>query len=176
MNRTKVLGLAASMALAVPALADTSAERFNLATTRLAEGERLLAHAKSEKSKASQLQDLDRSIALLREVRKAGWSNNGAAFDKLWAVSSDDLQRALDSEAEIYIARGSLTMAEKRVNEALDLEPNDARTNNLSRSIDAAKNHDAYGTDLGLAAVERIRGRRLAANFPIRDRGIAGRR
>jgi len=34
MNRTKVLGLAASMALAVPALADTSAERFNLATTR----------------------------------------------------------------------------------------------------------------------------------------------
>jgi hypothetical protein len=90
--------------------------------------------------------------------------------------ASRSLVRALDDEAEIYYRRKSLSLADKRVDEALGIQRDDPRARNLAAMIAAAKSTDVYDGNVGAVAVDRIRARRIAAGIPLRDRGIGNRR
>ena len=179
MKRTILLGacVVAAMAAATSAAPPTKTDQqLKLASTRLEQGEREMSKARASKTTAGKLQAWDRAITRLREARTASWQGTGASFEEIQKYSYAGLVRSLTAQAEIYFERKSLPLAKKRNNEALSLDPSDARAQNLAVMITAAEEEDIYDVHQGAGVVNRIRDRRAAAGLPLRDRGVSTRR
>ena len=106
----------------------------------------------------------------LRRLRRATYYFKRAGKDGV-----PDLVKTLNRTAALYYSRKSLSLAEKRVDEALKLAPKDKDALALQTAIKKAKDTDIYDS-VGAVAVSRIRARRLAAGVPLRNRGLARRR
>jgi hypothetical protein len=168
-----IVTAAATMAVAMP---DSAAERARKsADAHLEKGRKVLAEVAKQKTNAARLQTLDRALYFLRRSRTLATAHQGEAIESLRANVARDLSRALLDQAEIYYVRKSLSLAEKRVKEALAIDPKDRRAHGLTERIDHAKKTDIYD-GLGTAAIQRIRDRRAATGLPLRDRGITTRR
>lgn len=169
-----VLSAAATFALAGP---DQSAERaLKAASASLEKGTDLLAASSKDRSNAARLDTLDRSLYFLRRARKQASGGAGASFDTVRADASQSLVHALDDQTEIYYRRKSLPMAQRRIDEALAIDPSDARARNLNTLVAAAQSSDVYSDNIGTVAYQRIHGRRAAIGVPLRDRGPGMRR
>jgi hypothetical protein len=167
-----VLAAVATFALAGP---DEDLKRtLAQSAANLEKGEALLAETSKPGTKAERLQTLDRALYFLRRARTLAVVGQ-PLFDTVRADASRSVVRALDDEADIYYSRSSLSMAGKRVQEALAIDPTDTRTRTLADKIEAAKSSDLYGEDVGGIELQRIRERRRIA-VPLRDRGIGRRR
>ncbi|MCZ6787127.1 MAG: hypothetical protein O7E54_08180 [Planctomycetota bacterium] len=123
-------------------------------------GQAQLAAADKSKSKSSGLRRLRRATYYFKRAGKDG---------------VPDLVRTLNRTAALYYGRKSLSLAEKRINEALKLAPKDKDALALQAAIKKAKATDIYDS-VGTVAINRVRARRLAAGIPLRNRGLAKRR
>jgi hypothetical protein len=179
MKRTTLLSACVVAASAAAASAAPSTENdriFRLATTRLEQGEHEMSRVRTFTTSTAKLQALDRAIVRLNQARTVAWSGDGPTFDALREFSYYDLVRAYDDEAQIYFERKSLSLARDRTNQALSLDPTDARALNLDVMVRAAAETDIYDANNGATQVNRIRDRRAAMGLPLRDRGISLRR
>ncbi len=123
-------------------------------------GQAQLAGADKSKSNSSRLRRLRRATYYFKRAGKDG---------------VPDLVRTLNRTAALYYDRKSLSLAEKRVKEALKLAPKDKDALALQAAIKKAKETDIYDS-VGTVAINRVRARRLAAGIPLRNRGLAKRR
>jgi hypothetical protein len=137
-------------------------------------GDSLLAETSKLHTNAERLQTLDRALYFLRRARTLAVVGD-PQFDKVRTDASQSTIRALDDEADIYYWRSSLTMAGKRVQEALAIDPTDTRSRALGDKIAAANASDLY-EDVGGIELQRIRERRRITGIPLRDRGVGRRR
>jgi hypothetical protein len=164
-------------AMLASALADPAQDRITAqAAANLDKGRNVLAEDRTDHTNAVRLQTLDRALYFLRRSRSLAVAGRSGRLDDVRTDASRSLVRALDDEAEIYYRRKSLSLADKRVDEALGIQRDDPRARNLAAMIAAAKSTDVYDGNVGAVAVDRIRARRIAAGIPLRDRGIGNRR
>jgi len=168
-----ILAVVALPALAGAKDAERQAKRIR---AHLKRGEQKLALVPELQKNAARLRTLDRSLYYLRKARTISAKQKGAEFSALTEKVNPVLVRALVDQASIYYARTSLKMADKRVDEALSIVPEDASALRLKKAIRVARETDIYEQFQGTAAINRIRARRAAAGIPLRDRGAARRR
>lgn len=82
---------------------------------------------------------------------------------------------ALVSEAEIYYSRRSLPLAQKRIEAARAIDPDDARVCVLQDMILEAQANDVWSPSTGTVALRRVLDRRAGIGVPFRDRGLGSR-
>ena len=166
------------VAVALPALAgpEAAAERqAKRVRAHLARGEQQLAKVPGLKKNSTRLKTLNRTLYFLRKARKISTKEKGEQFSKLTEKVNPVLVRALVDQGSIYYTRKSLKLADKRVDEALSIVPDDSRALRLKKAIRVARETDLYDQFDGTVGISRIRDRR-AAGVPLRDRGVSRRR
>ncbi len=128
------------------------------------------------KTNAKRLKALDRSLYNLRTARKLAKGSQDEKVVALAKTADSELVRALNGQTEIYYVRKSLPLAKKRNDEALAVNPKDARALKLAKWISDALEHDIYEELRNTVAIQRFKARRRAAGVPLRDRGSRGGR
>lgn len=180
MRYTAILAVAAALFVvggAAWSAPDTAADRaMKRATADLEKGDEQLSKVSKLKSNAEKLQVLDRALYFLRKAHGVVPQGEEEAVVTLRARVAKSLVRALDDAAEIYYVRKSLTLAQKRNEEARAINSQDPRAHTLSEKIAEAKETDIYELITGETAIQRIRDRRAQMGLPLRDRGPATRR
>jgi tetratricopeptide (TPR) repeat protein len=170
-----VLVLAASSAALAESPKATAKARKAVAF-RVASGDRQLDRARAAGSTASRLDAYDDAIREFRTARRAALARKTDDFGPLRLSAERGLVRAFSAEAEIYWRRGSLKLARERVTSALDIDANDARSQNLALLIESGETADPFTIDEGAVAVERLRQRRADVGLPFRERAGTNRR
>ncbi len=165
------------VAVAPPALAGAKEDERQAKRVRahLARGEQQLAKVPGLKKNSTRLKTLNRTLYFLRKARKISTKEKGEQFSALTEKVNPVLVRALVDQGSIYYTRKSLKLADKRVDEALSIVPDDSRALRLKKAIRVARETDLYDQFDGTVGISRIRDRR-AAGVPLRDRGVSRRR
>lgn len=175
-SKTAAAALLSASVFAWAGPPDSATDRtFKLAETHLLKGNDQLQRVSQEKTNAARIDVLDRAIYFFRRARTVAANQAEPRFAELRSGTDARLVRALDDQAEIYYARKSLWLAEKRVKESLSILPNDPRSAALLEKITTAKNTDVYD-QYGNVPLHQIRNRRFGTGVPLRDRGPGLRR
>ena len=154
----------------------SASQKIRLATANLERGREQMATATTLKTNARRIDTLDRALYFLRRARAVTLPSTDSAVIEVRKDVESNLVQALDSQAQIYYSRSSYSLAKKRLEESLAIDPQDSQAQRLSEMIKDAESEDIYDKIQGRAAIDRIRERRAAAGMPLRDRGIANRR
>jgi hypothetical protein len=177
MKRIHCLGAALVLATSLTALAETpQARAWDQTAAQVNAGEQRLVKARDANSNARRLDALDQAIARFRSARRAAVARRSGDLDDLRVSAERGLVQAYVSKAEIYLARTALTKARDTVLLALDVDPGDARAQNLALRIDAESNTDIFTKYQGTQVIGRVQERRAASGESIRPRGLTGRR
>ena len=162
MLKRHIFGTLALVALAAPTFADfdnPTQRKVRYVEDQLERGRHSLARVEPtdrDPTKLFHVRNAVRAFRLARaeSVRDFG---RGAVFGELTSTSNDQLADALVKEATIYYDRGSLPLAKKRVDEALQVRGDDEDALALAARIDVAQSTYSYA----MTPTERFRGRRL---------------
>jgi len=162
---------------AADGLPKTDSERqFARVEAYLERGREALGSIDGAKTPATKLQALGRARFDLERAYSLARMRKETEFRGLEAEARFTLAETLVDEATIQFARKSLPRAKRSVGDALRLDPNHPRARVLLTAIVEAEKEDLLDVANGGIANERVRQRREALGFPLRDRGAARRR